>query len=187
MGWQTHRRTRSTYDVNPVETDNFPGESGWYDICPLPGMVDDWRSYSNPASDHPHKAISLDSARGARAGLQSPSLEENSAGHGEGGPTAPHLASASGLVAESAGNMGGREDRRIDVGRSTPHSLAASAAIAVCKAFASPTEAAAVDWESLIGTAAAANAGQHRKTALRRCGSVSVSDPVGSVGQVSRT
>lgn len=117
MEWQTHRRTRPTYDVNRVEPDSLPAESGWYDICLLSGTLDDGRSHSSPASDHPHTAISLDSATGTRARLESRSLEESSAGHGEGGPRAPHLVSASGPVAEWAGNMGVREDTEIDVGR----------------------------------------------------------------------
>lgn len=100
MEWQTHRRTKPTYDVNRVGPDSLPAESGWYDICRLSGTVDDGRSRGNPASDHPHTVISLGAATGTRVRLESPSLEESSAGHGEGGPRAPHLVSVSGLVAE---------------------------------------------------------------------------------------
>lgn len=187
MEWQTHRRTKPTYDVNRVETDSLPAESGWYDICLLSGKADDGRSRGSPASDHPHTVISLDSATGTRARLESPSLEESSAGYGEGGPRAPHLVSAYGPVAESAGNMGVREDSEIDVGRSRSFP-AVSAAIVVCMAFASPTEAAALDWEWLTRTVAAENESPLRGTErLPWYGSVSVLDPVGSAGEVSRT
>lgn len=188
MEWQTHRRTRSTYDVSPVETDSFPVGSGWNDICPLAGRVDDGRSHSTPASDHPHKAISLDSAMGTRARLASRSLEESSAGHGEGGPMAPHLASAFDFVAESAGRTVGRVDTETDAGRRRSRSPAASAAIVVCRAFASPTEAVASDLAWLARTEAAANEGPRRGTALLPWfGSIAVLDPVGSAGAVSRT
>lgn len=63
-----------------------------------------------------------------------------------------------------------------------------SAAIVVCMAFASQTEAAALDWEWLIRTVAAGNESQLRGTErLPWYGSVSVLDPVGSAGEVSRT
>ena len=187
MEWQTHRRRKSTYDANPGETGNFPAGSGWYDICPLSGRVDDWRSYSNPASDHLHKVISLDSVRGTRAGLESRSLEESSAEHGEGGPTARHLASASGLVAESAGRMRVRADSLTDAGRSRSRFPAASAASAVCTAFALPIATAAVGSASRARTVAAAIEGPLRETARLWDGSISALDPVGSVGPVSRT
>lgn len=188
MEWQTHRRTKLTYDLNPVGIDSFPLEPGWYDIYPLLDRVDVRRSYSNPASDHPHKAISLDFAMGTRARLESRSLEESSAGNGLGGPTAPHLASASGLVAETAGSMGAREDTEIDVGRNRSRFRAASAAFVVCMAFASPTVAVALDWAWLTRTVAVAIECQLRGTEpLPWYGSVSVLDPVGSGGEVSRT
>lgn len=186
--WQTHRRTRSTYDVYPVETDSFPVGSGWNDIGPLSGKVDGGRSHSTPASDHPHKAISLDSAMDTGARLASRSLKESSAGHGEGDPMAPHLASAFDFVAESAGHRVGRVDTETDAERRRSRFPAGCAAIAVCMAFASPTEAAVWDWAWLARTVAAASEGPLRGTALLPwVGSIAVLDPVGWAGAVSRT
>lgn len=185
MEWQTHRWTESTYDVHPVETDSFPAEHGRYDICPLSGRVDDGRSHSSPAPDHPRMAIALDSAMGPAARLASRSLAESEAANGAGDPTAPHLGSASGLAAVWAGRMA---DTALAVGRNRSRCPAASAAIVVYMAFASPTEAAALNWAWLTGTVAAAHGGPRRGTALLPWDeSVSVLDPVGSAGAVSRT
>lgn len=83
--------------------------------------------------------------------------------------------------------MGVQKDTEIDVERSRSFP-AASAAIVVCMASASPTEAVALDWEWLTRTVAAENESQLRGIGqLPWYGSVSVLDPAGSAGEVSRT